>query len=748
VLFANTLLSLDVSTYDMRSFLLGQSPFKDVRTKPFTGGGGDPNKQAGSKVQERRDFDPLAFWSPNLRTGSNGTVKVRFKLPDTVTAYRVYAVAVDKGARYGSGEVAKKVVKPFYLEPGLPRFMVRGDSMTFPVALFNKSDETGQASFTVKASSHVELSYETGNIEIGPYASVTVPVQVKAKKTGKAEFQVEAHMGDESDRVVKPIPIRSRLTMADRVLVGRFEGTAELTAEMPPDMDDIPEDERDGMDVTLLVTDNPLVRLEAGLKYLLKYPYGCVEQTSSGVMSLAGLRSLVKEGRLPGINLEETDKFLEPGIEKILSMQLANHAFGYWPGSTSPHPWGTVYAVQALHLAKAAGVDVPLGRFDKALGYLANQADGMITAKKLTTTDALTLYVLAAEGKADEDLFGKLRKRMERFSREARVVFVLALLKAKKISLMKATGHFNKFMADLDDFANDDEFDYYTFRSASRELAFMLLMACELDKRDGAGAQLADRLLAKVGPHGRWTSTHDTGWCLLALAAYWQSVSPLKTVASIEILQGKASRTLLVEPGVSSSVELDGKLLASNPVIRLKTKSQSPLFYRLSYRVPMTEAERRRLEGGYEISRRYVLPGEVKRPIRVGDIVEVQVDVKVSRRGEYLVLEDPLPAGFVAINSKLKTEPALANKSDERSCYGWWEGWWAWVPQHMEMRDDRVLSFRNSIWREPYRYTYFVRAVVPGRFTAPSAKVQEMYRPECVGFCPAQTVVIEPQKEQ
>jgi uncharacterized protein YfaS (alpha-2-macroglobulin family) len=63
------------------------------------------------------------------------------------------------------------------------------------------------------------------------------------------------------------------------------------------------------------------------------------------------------------------------------------------------------------------------------------------------------------------------------------------------------------------------------------------------------------------------------------------------------------------------------------------------------------------------------------------------------------------------------------------------------------MRDDRVLAFRNRIWREPYRYTYFVRAVVPGSFTAPSAKVQEMYRPERVGFCPARSVVIEAGKE-
>ena len=91
------------------------------------------------------------------------------------------------------------------------------------------------------------------------------------------------------------------------------------------------------------------------IRYLLNYPYGCVEQTSSGVMGLAALRGAIADGLVPGISLTETDTFLTKGISRILGMQLDNGGFAYWPGGEQAHPWGTVYATMALSLAKIKG---------------------------------------------------------------------------------------------------------------------------------------------------------------------------------------------------------------------------------------------------------------------------------------------------------------------------------------------------------------------------------------------------------
>ena len=742
-LFAETLLRLNVQTSDLRSKILSQSPFREFRAKPFTGGGGNERSASGSKVQERKNFDPLAFWAPALVTGSDGDVLVDFVLPDTITAYRVYAVVVDKGARYGSKDIEQKVVKPFYLEPGLPRFLVRGDKMSFSVALFNKTDHKGKATLTVSAPSNVSLEYSQKPVEIGAYASVTVPIKAKVGKTGQAKFSFEGRFEGGSDKVTKSIPVRSRLTMSDRVAIGRLTGRGIVKALLPPDLDDIPKDELTEMSASLTVTDNPLIRLAPGLKYLLKYPYGCIEQTSSGVMSLAGLRALVKDGRIPGITLAEADKFLEPGIERILSMQLSNGGFSYWPGSGSTHAWGSAFAAQALHVAKKAGFAVPEARMARVHKYLKNLADKYLKNKHYHTTEALVSYVLAAEGKADVKLMKQLANRMDKFSREAKVVFLLASLKANSMPRYKADGLLQELVAQESEAPSKTIFNSRHFGSAVREMAFMLLLSCELDQRESIGASLAERVVAKAGRTGRWHSTHDTGWCLLALADYFKDVQFLRSPIGLTIRHGASTEKLTLKPGLPLTIAVDAARLCEKPSLSIEGSGNTQLFYNLHYRIPMTEALRRTLAKGYNVKRTYKLAGDTKRAIRVGDIVEVQLDLDIPHRGEYLVLEDPLPAGLVAINSKLKTEPALHNRADEQSNYGWWDGWYAFVPQHVEMRDSRVLAFRNSSWSEHYRYIYYARAVAPGSFTAPSAKIQEMYRPNRAGFSKSQKVIIE-----
>ena len=742
-LFAETLLRLDVTTSDLRSKILAQSPFREFRSKPFTGGGGNERGASGSKVQERKNFDPLAFWAPALVTGSDGDVLVDFVLPDTITAYRVYAVVVDKGARYGSNQIEQKVVKPFYLEPGLPRFLVRGDKLSFSVAMFNKTDHKGKATLSITAPSNVSLEYTQKPVEIGAYASVTVPIKAKVGMTGPAKFSFEGHFEGGSDKVTKSIPVRSRLTMSDRVAIGRLSGQGIVKALLPPDMDDIPKDERSEMSASLTITDNPLIRLAPGLKYLLKYPYGCIEQTSSGVMSLAGLRALVRDGRIPGITLEEADKFLEPGIERILSMQLSDGSFSYWPGSGSTHSWGSAFAAQALHVASQAGFAVPEARMAKVHKYLKSLADGYLKLKEYHTTEALVLYVLASEGKGDVKLMKQLANRMDKFSREAKVVFLLASMKASSMARYQVDGLLQELVAEESANPSKTIFDSHHFGSAVREMAFMLMLSCELDQRASIGASIAERVINKAGDTGRWHSTHDTGWCLLALADYFKNVEFLKSPVSLTVRHGSKNERLTLKPGLPLTVDVDAALLTEKPTLTIESSGNTPLFYNLRYRIPMTEALRRTLAKGYDVKRTYKLAGDSKRAIRVGDIVEVQLDLDIPLRGEYLVLEDPLPAGLVAINSKLKTEPAVHNRADEESNYGWWDGWWAFVPQHVEMKDDRVMAFRNVSWSEHYRYVYYARAVAPGTFTAPSAKVQEMYRPNRAGFSKSQQVVIE-----
>ena len=121
--------------------------------------------------------------------------------------------------------------------------------------------------------------------------------------------------------------------------------------------------------INLTVSSNPFIKLTGGLLYLLQYPYGCVEQTSSKVLPLAALRGLIEKGLIPDIRTAQTDKYLRAGVTRLLKMQTESGGFGYWPGNKSPHRAGTLYAMAALSIAKENGMNVPDQPFANCLLY-------------------------------------------------------------------------------------------------------------------------------------------------------------------------------------------------------------------------------------------------------------------------------------------------------------------------------------------------------------------------------------------
>ena len=143
----------------------------------------------------------------------------------------------------------------------------------------------------------------------------------------------------------------------------------------------------------------------------------------------------------------------------------------------------------------------------------------------------------------------------------------------------------------------------------------------------------------------------------------------------------------------------------------------------------------------------------------MGDLVRVTIEFTPPPRGSaYVALDDPLPAGLVAINTAFKTEEFLPddndaeNDSEDGEDGSYWDRYWSpdgfyrFVPDRLEIRDDRVTAFSNMIWGgqdQPFRFVYYARAVCEGEFVAPPAKVERMYEPEVNGYTPRTVLKIE-----
>ena len=198
------------------------------------------------------------------------------------------------------------------------------------------------------------------------------------------------------------LPINSGQVRDTQVWFGSLAGTTEIKVPLPAYLTgkDAGQINPEEVKAVLTLAGSPFLRMTEAIHYLLNYPYGCVEQTSSGVLGLAALRGVIQQGLVSGVSLPETDKYLNRGVQRILSLQTDSGGFAYWPGQREPHVWGSIYAAAALSLAKSHGLTVPEDALSQASAYLKTQIQ---EKKRSPAIKAFAAYVLALNKSLDQD---------------------------------------------------------------------------------------------------------------------------------------------------------------------------------------------------------------------------------------------------------------------------------------------------------------------------------------------------------
>ncbi len=734
-------LPLSVFSGDLRLALLSQDLYRMFSTQPLTGGG------AGFGLVEstiRKDFRPVAFFDPAVVTDKSGRAEVTFTLPDSTTAYRIYAVVCDKGSGFASAQRRMVVAKDFFIEPAMLRFLIPGDKTALPVSVHNQTDKPGVVELKAHASKDLKVAVVPTELDVDPNSISKAAAEVEVMsgtEEGMLEFagSLTGDAGSFSDAIRLSIPILSRYLPVKKVEIGHFSRSKKISVELPDalkmlDPDDINPDD---FKARLNLSTTNWNKISPGLKYLLRYPYGCVEQTSSGVIPLAGLRGLIETGVLPDIRIEEVDKFLSSGITRLLAMQRREGGFSYWPGRNEVSWWGTLYATFALTIAKQAGCTVPEDRLTAAVKYLRANLFGSAGTDPYhgsEWTRELALYCLAKNNALSEQEFEPFFDDYAALDDHAKG---LLLLTAKEIGYLpedKLARHVSRLRPKVD----ESKSGYYD--STFRAIAVCLMAVLESGSHRKKADDLAGDLIRHIQPEGRWYSTADTGWCLLALGQYYQTTSDDRAKkVPCKISYGGEKEIEVEVTDLSSDLELDPHTLLQSGEIRIDAEKKGLVNYTLNLTYPDLASDPTKLTQGLVLRKKIEnLNGNDN--IRVGDIVRVRLEIEVSRdltgkrfgRVEYLALEDPVPAGLVPINSELETEGTLrGNESGDR---GYWrDGFYELRPTYYEFRNDRVVVFKNRAWPDSYVYTYLARAVAQGDFWLRGSRVSLMYDPDVFG---------------
>ena len=699
----------------------------------FIGGGDDLGKLADLM---RKNFDPCATWAPAITTDATGKFSHTFKVPDTLTRYRIIAIAHHQAARFGSAESAILVNKPLMLEPKTPRFAYQGDAVRPQVLVQNASEFTGTWTITYNAHAATgtpvchATSPATGTVTLAPGASATLVFPSVLENTGEAVSSWQATPVSLAGKSLTPELTRS---LADSV-----EARYPVLYPMPLlrqyqfvrfDKPGANRNLLENLDQTLLdgtgelnleFSTSPLTDAAGAIDYLLAYPHGCVEQTTSALMpwfTVEPLRAIVPA--FSNMPREKVKAAIQTGASRLLSMQLADGSFTYWPGGTATAKWTNAYASLGLLLASKNGANVPAAAIEKMTAYLTESLRG--TSKISSASDleeqARALWVLALAGKPQPAYHNLMEQRLADLSPAARCLLALAVVNtgAKQDIATAKQILTSKKPATL---APDGWMPY------AADDALKLLAWTAVDFKSKTTTAALDRLLNERNPYGHWHNTWVNGWSLLAISSY----------AGRDKGAGKPTTLTLESPDAAQTIKLESNkptaaaafALSSGLKLALTHDNQTFVRMRLAAK-PKIAPLRPVATNGLSIDRFYERVNangtmETLTEPAVGDLIRVSLRVTLPKDAtRYLVIEDPLSASFETVNSNFKSQSAALGVATSEN---------NWSVSHTELRSDRAVFFLDEVdHRGTYTLTYLVRCTLAGDTTAPPAKVESMYDP-------------------
>ncbi|MCK6535439.1 MAG: hypothetical protein L6Q84_20895, partial [Polyangiaceae bacterium] len=717
-------------------------------------------------IAMRSDFGSLAAFVPKLTTDAQGRTATSVKLPDNLTRYRIMAVVAAGENRFGSGEGAVTARLPLMVRPSAPRFLNFGDRFSLPVVLQNQTASPLSVDVGVRADNLKITEPHALRVSVPAHDRVEVRFPAAAMSAGTARLQVGAASSAGDDAAEIELPVWTPATTEAFATYGQLDqGAIAQPIKMPSGVF------KEFGNVEITTSSTALQGLTDALLYLVRYPFECNEQVASRVLSIAALRDVLEafdaEGLPPPKVLNETVK---ADLEKLKGRQSYTGGWDYWRRDRQPVPYVSVHVTHALIRAEKAGYAVPREMRESALRFLRNirshfphwyhpDARRVIEAFALNVrwmakdADPTRARGLIAEGGGVEklplDALGWLLPVLSKDAASSKEVEQIRRHVDNRTSETAGKAHFvTRF----------DESDEHVLLASNRRSDAILLEAFIEDRPD---SDLIPKVVGGLLGHkkrGRWLSTQENAFVLLALHRYfttYEKVTPSFTarswlgprLASEHRFQGRSTDRKHVDIPLAMLAELP-----QPASLVLAKEGDGRLYYRLGLQYAPQDLRPPPAEHGFSVSRLYEgaeKADDVRRDadgtwrIKAGALVRVRLAMAAQGRRYHVALVDPLPAGLEPLNPALATTGSIPvdTKADEKSKTPWW--WSRTWYEHQNLRDERVEAFASLLYAGVYDYTYVARATTPGDFVVPPPKAEEMYDPETFGRGAGDRVIVE-----
>jgi alpha-2-macroglobulin len=684
---------------------------KTQRRGNVRSGGGDP--RLANKGAPPVDVRIVSLFSGLVELDDQGAAQIPVEVPDFTGRLRLMAVAFS-ASRMGSGESALKVRDPLIAQVSLPRFLAPGDESRLTVSVNNLDGPAGDVSVRFQTDGGVAIvGADQISQRLEPGSGHVAAFDIKADRPGLAKIHMELEgpngfaLTRDWTLAVRPAQFRLTEHLAARlqpgeqtaysqaVIDGFVPGTAEVLLGFSP---------RPDLDVPGL------------LRALDRYPYGCLEQTTSRALPLLYVADVAEVWGGKGVATGQKTR-IRDAVRRVLEMQRGDGGFALWNPAGDAELWLSSYAVDFLIRARAAGFKVP----DRSLGRALKWLEGKVKQAEWSDkpdlgATAYAIYDLAAAGvgKAAQARYFAERHidKLPTAMASAQLAAALALHGEADM----ARTYFGKALTGI-----GKRPDLRDYGSKLRDLAGLVALAAETEsliggvERDWGGRGLTALVsdLIERQTDAKYLSPQEQAWLIMAAAALGDGKEAMSLMIDGEAVADR-TEPLYVRPGTARlSQGLAYENAGQAAIWHTATVSGIPAAVQPAF------------ADGFALTRGfYSLDGE---PVDVAKVKQNDLLVVVIE-GESLtdldhqaLIVDLLPAGLELENARL---------DDARSAREL-----GWLPslsrtRHVEYRDDRfVAAFDIGGERRNFAVAYLARAVTPGRYALPAAHIEDMYKP-------------------
>ncbi len=678
--------------------------------------GGD-GSAAGGKNKKANRFKPVVTYLGPFTLKAGDRKSHTIKMPNYVGAVRTMVVAGDNVKEaYGSVDKSVEVKKPLMVLATLPRKLSPGEKVTLPVTVFAMEPNVKNVNVKLKMSKGISIVGDQSKTltfarpdEQMTYFELDVSkanginaIEVIATGNGeKSTYKVELD-------VVNPNPITSRTL--DKTLEANETGTMDFSTFGVPGSNG----------ATVEFSTMPPMDFSRRLQYLIQYPHGCVEQTTSSVFPQLYLNDIFD---LPFKKKQEIQSNIQNGIKRLGNFQRPNGGMSYWIGEGNANDWGTSYSGHFMVEAEKKGYVLPLTFKSNWIRYQKDVARSWRPSYKTYNSDlaqAYRLYTLALAGSPDLASMNRLREFSE-ISNEAkwRLAAAYALAGQKEAS--------NKISKTANIEFQAPRYNYYTYGSVDRNRA-MALETMVVTKDDRA-KDLA-RTLAKDLSGNRWMSTQTTAYSLLAIAKMVEANGG-KSIKLEYAINGK-TETMDTKSAIA---QRELKLKEGNNTLSLKNNQANVVYVRVLNSGKLPLGEELTEQRGLSVS---VVYKDLKgNKINIGKLQQgqdfvatVTVSNLKSENVNDVALTQIFPSGWEIVNTRFT---AFGSSTTNQARF-------------TDIRDDRVNFYFDLNKRGKYdtkTFNVMLNAAYLGTYYLPGVQAEAMYDNEFLVRTKGQWVEVE-----